>query len=123
MSSAMRKASKKLVPRSTVSIRRSLGITITVSTAPISSCRACSACIMRRLPSNANGFVTTARAAAEPGGDENHVRAFESFNNFFGVFERRLAAHLGVGAGAEPFRELCSELKFHRRLRQFQGLQ
>src|SRR5712692_3538926 len=64
MSSAMRKASKKLVPRSTVSIRRSLGITITVSTAPMSSCNACSACIMRRLPSNANGFVTTATLKA-----------------------------------------------------------
>src|SRR5882757_9262534 len=64
MSSAMRNASKKLVPRSTVSIRRSLGITITVSTAPIKSCSACSACIMRRLPSNANGFVTTATVSA-----------------------------------------------------------
>src|SRR5216684_2888455 len=64
MSSAMRKASKKLVPRSTVSIKRSLGITMTVSTAPISSCNACSACIMRRLPSNANGFVTTATLKA-----------------------------------------------------------
>src|SRR5262249_45766689 len=64
MSSAMRNASKKLVPRSTVSIRRSLGITMTVSTAPIRSSSACSACIMRRLPSKANGFVTTATVSA-----------------------------------------------------------
>src|SRR6266566_7570666 len=64
MSSAIRKASKKLVPRSTVSIKRSLGMTMTVSTAPMSSCRACSACIMRRLPSKANGFVTTATLKA-----------------------------------------------------------
>ena len=37
ISSAMRNASKKLVPCSTHSISRSLGITITVSTQPISS--------------------------------------------------------------------------------------
>src|SRR5580704_10720419 len=64
ISSAMRNASKKLVPRSTVSIKRSLGITMTVSTTPIRSCSACSACIMRCLPSNANGLVTTATLSA-----------------------------------------------------------
>src|SRR5581483_741256 len=64
MSSAIRNASKKLVPRSTVSISRSLGMTMTVSTEPMSSWSACSACIMRRLPSNANGFVTTATVRA-----------------------------------------------------------
>src|SRR5271163_3844090 len=64
MSSAMRKASKKLVPCSTQSISRSLGITITVSTQPINSASACSACSMRRLPSNANGLVTTATVSA-----------------------------------------------------------
>src|SRR5207237_209608 len=64
MSSAMRKASKKLVPRSTVSINRSLGITMTVSTAPINSWSACSACIIRRLPSKMKGFVTTATLSA-----------------------------------------------------------
>ena len=64
MSSAMRNASKKLVPRSTVSIKRSFGMTMTVSTAPIKSCRACSACSMRRLPSKANGLVTTATVNA-----------------------------------------------------------
>src|SRR5580704_5779863 len=45
-----------------------------------------------------------ARATAETCGDENHVRAFECFNNFFGVFERRLATDLGIGARAEPLR-------------------
>ena len=64
MSSAMRKASKKLVPRSTVSIRRSLGMTMTVSTQPTNSESACSACIMRRLPSKAKGLVTTATVSA-----------------------------------------------------------
>src|SRR5215472_17728335 len=64
MSSAMRNASKKLVPCSTHSINRSLGITMTVSTQPISSLSACSAWFMRRLPSKANGFVTTATVSA-----------------------------------------------------------
>src|SRR5487761_221165 len=64
ISSAMRNASKKLVPCSTHSISRSLGITMTVSTQPISSPSACSACCKRRLPSNANGFVTTATVRA-----------------------------------------------------------
>src|SRR5208282_4911597 len=63
-SSAMRKASKKLVPFSMVLIRRSLGMTITVSTQATSSARACSACTMRRLPSKENGLVTTATARA-----------------------------------------------------------
>src|SRR5580700_8710438 len=64
ISSAMRNASKKLVPCSTHSIRRSLGITMTVSTLPISSARACSACSMRRFPSKAKGLVTTATVSA-----------------------------------------------------------
>ena len=37
---------------------------MTVSTQPISSARACSACSMRRLPSNAKGFVATATVSA-----------------------------------------------------------
>src|SRR5258707_14854955 len=45
-------------------IKRSLGMTMTVSTALMSSCSACSACSMRRLPSNANGLVTTATLSA-----------------------------------------------------------
>src|SRR5271170_2806755 len=64
ISSAMRKASKKLVPCSTQSIRRSLGMTMTVSTQPINSPSACSACSMRRLPSNAKGLVATATVRA-----------------------------------------------------------
>jgi len=87
-------------PRSDRFHHRSLGITMTVSTAPIKSCSACSACIMRRLPSNANGLChdrNSERAefargeshhgaapepyATEAGRDENHVRAFKRFNN------------------------------------------
>src|SRR5580704_7236133 len=64
ISSAMRNASKKLVPCSTHSIKRSFGITMTVSTLPMSSPSACSACSIRRLPSKANGLVTTATVSA-----------------------------------------------------------
>ena len=47
ISSAMRNASKKLVPLSTNCISRSLGIQMTVSTPCPSSAKPCSACIMR----------------------------------------------------------------------------
>ena len=97
ISSAMRNASKKLVPRSTVSIRRSLGITMTVSTQPINSCNrlfglqhAALAFEGEWLGDHGNAqraeFAgqrsyhrrgAAAGAAAESGGDENHVRAFE----------------------------------------------
>ncbi len=66
---------------------------------------------------------SAAGAAAETGGDENHVRAVERFENFFGVFERGFAADFGIGAGAESFGEFAAELKFDRRLRKFQRLQ
>ena len=39
-------------------------------------------------------------AAAESGGDEDHVGAFEGFDDFVGVFERGFAADFGIGAGA-----------------------
>src|SRR5579884_2506652 len=64
MSSAMRKASKKLVPLSTNSMRRSFGMQITVSTAWLNSVSPYSACVILRRPSNANGFVTTATVSA-----------------------------------------------------------
>ncbi len=62
-SSAMRKLSKKPASLATAS-SFSFGITITVSTESSSSCKPRSACIMRRLPSNANGRVTTATVSA-----------------------------------------------------------
>ena len=70
-----------------------------------------------------HGRRAAAGAAAEAGGDENHVRAFERFENFLGVFERGLAADLGIGARAQSLGELRAELQFHRRLRQLQRLQ
>src|SRR5271156_134485 len=64
-----------------------------------------------------------AGAAAQTGGDEYHVRAIESFENFFRVLERGFAADLGIGAGAESFSELRAQLQFYGRLRKFQRLQ
>src|SRR5271170_863180 len=58
-----------------------------------------------------------AGAAAQTGGDEYHVRAIESFENFFRVLERGFAADLGIRAGAESFSELRAQLQFYGRLR------
>ena len=60
----MRKASKRLVPRSKVASSRSLGMVITVSTHSFKSARPRSACVIRFLPSKANGLVTTATVSA-----------------------------------------------------------
>ena len=59
-----------------------------------------------------------AGAAAETGGDEHHVRAVESFENFFGILERGFAADFGIGAGAESFGELRAQLQLYGRLRE-----
>ena len=59
-SSAILKASRKLVPFGASFIRRSLGIEITVSTVAASSARPRSAWRIRFGPSNLKGIVTTA---------------------------------------------------------------
>ena len=63
ISSATRNDSKKPASCATAS-SFSLGMTIVVSTESISSATPRSACCMRRLPSNANGLVTTATVSA-----------------------------------------------------------
>ena len=110
---------------------------MTVSTQPTSSARACSALLHAALALEREGLGdhgdgeraefareicydgrrAAARAAAEAGGDEDHVGAVERLEDFFGVFERGLAADLGVGAGAQPLGELGAELQLHGRLR------
>ena len=118
-------------------------MTITVSTQPTSSESACSACCWRRLPSNGerlgdhgngeraefagersdHGSRAAAGAAAEAGGQENHVRAFEGFDDLVGILERRLAANLGIGARAEALGEFSADLQLDGRLRELQRLQ
>ena len=64
-----------------------------------------------------------AGAAAEAGGDEHHVGAVERLNQLVGVLERRLAAHVRVGASAEALGELAADLDLHRRRVDLQRLQ
>src|SRR6267378_2489744 len=53
-----------------------------------------------------DGRRAAARASAEAGGNKNHVRAFQRFDNFFRVFKGGFAADFGIGARAESFGEL-----------------
>ena len=62
--SAVAKASSIEMPRSLISRRRSLGTTMSASTSSFSAATPCSACSMRRRPSNENGFVTTPMVSA-----------------------------------------------------------
>ena len=114
-----------------------------VSTESISSEMPRSACCMRRLPSKAKRLgddgnrqrahfagqrgddrrSAGAGAAAEAGGDEDHVGAFERLDDLVGIFERGLAADFGIGAGAQAVGELHAELDLHGRARHAQRLQ
>ena len=69
------------------------------------------------------GAAPGAGAAAESGGDEHHVGAFEGFDDFVGVFERGLASDVGIGARAEAVGELHAELDLHRRARELERLE
>src|SRR5208282_216087 len=62
-------------------------------------------------------------AAAESGGDEDHVRTFEHFNDFVRILERGFAADLGIGASTESIRQLHPELNFGGGARHAQSLQ
>ena len=64
-----------------------------------------------------------AGAAAEAGGDEDHVGAFQRFDDFVGIFERGLAADFRIGAGAQAVGQLDAELNLHGRARHAQRLQ
>src|SRR5262249_12662400 len=56
-----------------------------------------------------------AGAAAEAGGDEDHVGAVERLDDLLGVLERRLAPDVRGGAGAESLRPLAADLQLDRR--------
>ena len=57
-----------------------------------------------------------AGAAAQAGGDEDHVGAFERLDDLFGIFERGAAAHVGIGARAQAGGEPHAELQLDRGL-------
>ncbi len=137
----MRKDSKKPASFATAS-SFSLGITIIVSTLSSSSCMPRSACGHAPLAFKGerpgdhrngerahlagqrgnHGSRARARASAQSGGHEHHVRAFESFDDLFGIFQRRAAAHVGIRARAQAAGELHAQLQLHRRLRELQRL-
>src|SRR5690606_25593089 len=52
-----------------------------------------------------------AGAAAEPGGDEHEVGTGERLEDLVRVLERRLAADVRIGAGAEALRQLAADLQ------------
>jgi len=58
-----------------------------------------------------NRSCAGAGAAAEAGGDEDHVGAFESFDDLVGIFEGGAAADVGIGSGAEAHGEADAELQ------------
>ena len=64
-----------------------------------------------------------AGAAAEPGGDEEQVGPLDRLGDARGVLVRRLAADLGVGAGAEALGQLRADLELRGGERVRQGLQ
>jgi len=134
-SSAMRKASKRGVPRSTKLSSRSLGMVMRVSTQLRSSSTPRSAVLhappafeaerlghhrhgqgadLRRQGGD-DGHRAVARAAAEAGGQEDHVGPFEALEDVVRVLQGGLAAHFRIGAGAEALGEHASELDADRR--------
>src|SRR5439155_8574945 len=54
--------------------------------------------------------------------DEHHVRAFQRFENFLGVFERGLTADLWIRARAQTLREFCANLYLDGSARLFERL-
>ena len=135
-SSTTRKASMIEVFFWTTSLRRSFGIVIRVSTWAFSSSAAFSATSLRLAPSNANGLVTTpivsapgllgdlgddrrragAGAAAQAGGDEDHVRVLERLGDLLGVLLGRPRADRRVAAGTEAARDLVADPDLVRRV-------
>ena len=136
-SSALANASVSDVVRAIVASSRSLGIVMTVSTHSRSSSspRSAWSCALppfelerlgddrdrqrAELARQAGDHRRGARAgaAAEPGRDEHHVGAVERLDQLLGVLERRLAADVRIGAGAEPLGELRADLQLVRRRR------
>ena len=70
-----------------------------------------------------DGSGAGAGAAAEAGGDEDHVGAFEGFDDLVGIFERGFAADFGIRARAQAIRQLHAQLQLHGRVRHAQRLQ
>ncbi len=70
-----------------------------------------------------DGRRAGASAAAESGGDENHVGVFQSFDDFVGIFECGFASDFRIRASAKSIGQFDAELNLHRCARHAQGLQ
>src|SRR3954463_13225232 len=122
---------------------RSLGMVMIVSTQSRSASRPRSACSCRLRPSNLNGLVTTATVSAPssvarlaitgaapgpgppprpggtqilsaaPSGDKDQFGAVELRDDLLGIPERRRAADVRIGAGAEALGQLAADLDLH----------
>ena len=56
-------------------------------------------------------------ATAQAGGDEDHIRSLQRFDDLLRVFKSSAAANIGVGAGAQAHREPHAKLELYRSLR------
>jgi hypothetical protein len=52
-----------------------------------------------------------ARAAAQAGSQEQHVRTFDDLLDAIAIFHRSLPPNLGIGARTEPFRDVAADLQ------------
>ena len=126
----------------TTSLRRSFGIVISVSTWAFSSSAAFSATrlalralererlrhdadrqrpgLLRHLGDDRRG--AGAGPTAQPGGDEDHVRAVEGLGDLLGVLLRRPLADRAVAAGPEAARDLVADPDLVGRVGLEQGL-
>src|SRR5205807_7748736 len=64
-----------------------------------------------------------ASSAAEAGGDEHHVGAFQRFDDLVGILEGRFASNFRIGACSQTVGELDAELNLHGRVRHAKRLQ
>ena len=69
-----------------------------------------------------DGSSSGARATTETRGDEDHVRAFERFDDLVRVFEGGAASDVGVCACAEAAGELDAELQLDGSVGELEGL-
>ena len=70
-----------------------------------------------------DGRGSGAGAASKSGGYEDHVSAFQGFDDLVGIFEGGLAADFGIGARTQAVGELDAELNFYCGVRHAQCLQ
>ena len=69
-----------------------------------------------------HGRGTGARPTAHTGGDEQHVRAFDHFDDAIAIFHRRLTADFRIRARAQALGDIAADLQTDFHLRMLQRL-